>query len=358
MTKPFSIHNLDTGKAWELNDRELAATADDVLRENNRFDAIASRQDRIADLARLSPFDYDRARKAAAQDIGCRVDTLDVEVDKQRRSLGLETEQDDGQGRAVKIQDVVPWPEPVDGDTLVTMLNHAVSTYVVFREEGRDEAADALVFWILHTWLVNYFGISPRLAITSPTKGCGKTTLLTLLNMLARRPKRAGSISPPVSRMCARWADDNRDSLGPVDMGGLINRVADNWRPLFAIADCIGGEWPARIRQAAVALAPREADLHGTILLADIKMIFDGRTGEWSDRMHSEMLTAALAEIEGGRWAEYGKARKPITKNQLAQLLRAFKITPDTVKIGTKALKGYYRHQFTDAWTRYLSRTD
>ena len=34
------------------------------------------------------------------------------------------------------------------------------------------------------------------------------------------------------------------------------------------------------------------------------------------------MLADALAAIEGGRWAEYGKARKPVTKNQLAQLLK------------------------------------
>jgi putative DNA primase/helicase len=32
--------------------------------------------------------------------------------------------------------------------------------------------------------------------VTSPTKGCGKTTILRLLDKLAQRPKRAGSISP------------------------------------------------------------------------------------------------------------------------------------------------------------------
>jgi Protein of unknown function (DUF3631) len=39
------------------------------------------------------------------------------------------------------------------------------------------------------------------------------------------------------ARMCARWADDC--DLGDYDpnMGDLINRVADNWRSLFAIAD-------------------------------------------------------------------------------------------------------------------------
>ena len=61
----------------------------------------------------------------------------------------------------------------------------------------RDDQGDAIAFWILHTWCVNEFSVSPRLAVTSPTKGCGKTTVLRLLNVLTRRPKRAGSISPP-----------------------------------------------------------------------------------------------------------------------------------------------------------------
>jgi hypothetical protein len=31
----------------------------------------------------------------------------------------------------------------------------------------------------------------------------------------------------------------------------MANREADNWTPLFAIADRIGGVWPERIRMAA-----------------------------------------------------------------------------------------------------------
>jgi hypothetical protein len=31
----------------------------------------------------------------------------------------------------------------------------------------------------------------------------------------------------------------------------LQNQAADNWRPLIAIADAAGGEWPSRVRQIA-----------------------------------------------------------------------------------------------------------
>jgi hypothetical protein len=138
-------------------------------------------------------------------------------------------------------------------------------------------------------------------------------------------------------------------------MGGLINRVADNWRPLFAIADLIGSDWPDRVRKAAIALASKDSDSTKTMLLADIKAAFDSREGEWADRMFSEMLAEALAGMEGRPWAEFGKARKPITKNQLAGMLDGFHITPATVRIGGKTLKGYARHQFVEAWERYLA---
>jgi Protein of unknown function (DUF3631) len=152
--------------------------------------------------------------------------------------------------------------------------------------------------------------------------------------------------------MCARWADDYAEQIAEInpDMNGLINRTADNWRPLFAIADVIGLDWPVRIREAAAALAPRESDTTGTMVLADILAIFDER----GERIWSEELCEHLAAIEGRPWAEFGKARKPISKHQLARLLARFHIEPDNVRIGERVKRGYHRHQFVDASQRYL----
>jgi putative DNA primase/helicase len=305
-------------------------------------------------LAALDPIGYEAVRIEAAKQLGFRASILDREVATTRRVLGLEINSgEDGQGRPVKIVDVLPWHEPVDGDFIASTLAAAVKTYAVLA----DTAADTIGLWVLHTWLVNECTMSPRLAITSPTKGCGKTTILRILNTVVRRPKRAGSISPAalfrlveqcqptilldetekyiehgsdlhallneghckggtvlrvlgenselrefsvfgavsfarngrlpddleqrsiviemqrrrpdevltdlrddrcealqnVARMCARWAQDTKlDGYDP-DMGGLINRIADNWRTLFAIAD----DTPLRIRHPANALFGR-----------------------------------------------------------------------------------------------------
>jgi len=64
----------------------------------------------------------------------------------------------------------------------------------------------------------------------------------------------------------------------------LINRTADNWRPLFTIADLIGLDWPARIREAADIMIGTEPDSDDSVLLADIKTTFEARD---ADRLSS-----------------------------------------------------------------------
>ncbi len=52
------------------------------------------------------------------------------------------------------------------------------------------------------------------------------------------------------------------------------NRTADNWRPLIAIADVAGGEWPERAREIAIGDKMPVQEL-GIMLLEDIKKVFE-----------------------------------------------------------------------------------
>ena len=158
-----------------------------------------------------------------------------------------------------------------------------------------------------------------------------------------------------ISRMCARWRDDNIEMLSDIDpdMGGRINRDEDNWRPLFTIADYIGADWPERIREAAKILTPKESESIGPMLLADIRAIF-GHGEQAIDRIGSQHCCNQLAAMEGRPWAEW-KIGKPITPNQLARLLKTFGIIPENVRIELDVLKGYLRYRFTAVWERYLS---
>ena len=161
-------------------------------------------------------------------------------------------------------------------------------------------------------------------------------------------------------RKLARWGQDNLEPLrnAEPDMGQLHNRLADNWRPLFAIADVVGGDWPRLAREAMRGLftTTDEAETAGVMLLADIRDIFVERG---ADRLTSAELVDALVSMEGRPWAEWGKGEKPITQNTVARLLKAFGIKPGTIRLPEeKTLKGYYRAKFEEDFRRYLPDPD
>jgi hypothetical protein len=53
----------------------------------------------------------------------------------------------------------------------------------------------AVSLWIAHTFVYQRFTVTPRLMVTSPVRGCGKTTLLDLLEAMCVRPLKSDSIT-------------------------------------------------------------------------------------------------------------------------------------------------------------------
>ncbi|MBM3734100.1 MAG: DUF3631 domain-containing protein, partial [Acidimicrobiia bacterium] len=173
----------------------------------------------------------------------------------------------------------------------------------------------------------------------------------------ARFDSRRTASETEVCRRLARWTADAAPQLETLDPSlpeTAFNRLADNWRPLFAIAQTAGGDWPARAVAAFISLTnDDDLDAHGlgTTLLADIRDVLAASRG---DRIASVRLAEALAEIEGRPWAEFGKSRRPISANHLARLLRPFGISSHTVRLGDDTAKGYQLDDFQEAFTRYL----
>jgi putative DNA primase/helicase len=162
-----------------------------------------------------------------------------------------------------------------------------------------------------------------------------------------------------ICRKCARWAADNFEALRACDPQlpqTAFNRLADNWRPLCAIAQVAGGDWPKRAGEAFAKLTSSDdldAQGIGTTLLADIAKVFNE---EGTDKLPSAKLAESLAAIEGRPWAEWGRLRKPITPNQLANLLRRFGISPQGIRIGNETPRGYLLEQFQEQFDRYLPK--
>jgi hypothetical protein len=378
----------------------------------------------------------------------------------------------------VSFPEVEPWPDRVAGDQLLTDVAKAIRNHVVMADHSRDLAA----LWVVHSYLIDCFLISPRLATRSATRRCGKTTLLDVLARLVKCPlpaanssasaifrviegyqptllvdeadtflreneelrgvlnsghRRGGqvlrtvgddhevrafktygavaialigqlpgtltdrsvtidlkrrlaseSIEPfrldrtdhldTLARKVARWAQDNAEAIRAADpemLAGVFNREADNLRPLLAIADAAGGEWPVRARKAAVAGRedgePDEASWL-ELLITDINRIWLidrsekmplPKDSKGRPCLPSAELATRLVAIEGRPWAEFGRGGKPITQNKLARLLAPLKIKPYRTRLTMTRDDGtpyednvhvYGLWQFDDAFARFL----
>jgi hypothetical protein len=53
----------------------------------------------------------------------------------------------------------------------------------------------AVALWTLHTYVFQQFTFTPRLAMLSPVRRCGKTTLLVLLEMLTANADRSDNVT-------------------------------------------------------------------------------------------------------------------------------------------------------------------
>lgn len=159
-----------------------------------------------------------------------------------------------------------------------------------------------------------------------------------------------------LKRQLARWVTDNLAALEacePTLPPQAFNRVADNWRPLFAIAELVGGDWLERVHRAFVALSAPDDDGEsiGVLLLADIRTLFEARD---TNRLSSAEMVEALAAKEERPWPEWSHG-KPITVRQLASLLKPFGIKPHGIRIGDATPRGYDLAQFQEVFARYLT---
>jgi hypothetical protein len=130
----------------------------------------------------------------------------------------------------------------------------------------------------------------------------------------------------------------------------ITDRNADVWEALIAVADAIGGEWPDRTREAAVALVAESRDVEpslGVRLLQDLRNVFGD-----AQEIPSKALLHALHEIEEAPWADL--KGKPLDERGLAHRLRQYGVKPKTIRVGTTTPKGYARADLVDVWQRYL----
>lgn len=90
-----------------------------------------------------------------------------------------------------RVDDPEPWPMEVDGDALMKEVVGTIERYCVLP----PGASTAIGLWVVHTYAMDAWSISPILLLRSPDRQCGKTTLLSLLEWLTLRPELVSNIT-------------------------------------------------------------------------------------------------------------------------------------------------------------------
>jgi hypothetical protein len=159
----------------------------------------------------------------------------------------------------------------------------------------------------------------------------------------------------PIQAELAEWAVSHVDALEvarPDMPQELSDRAQDTWEPLMAIADLAGGVWPERAREAAIDLSSREATDSDSLqvrLLSDIKGIFEEKG---INEIRTSELVRSLVDMEVAPWGDL--RGKPLDARSLARLLKGFFVKPTSWREGTATARGYLKHDFLDAWSRYV----
>ena len=145
-------------------------------------------------------------------------------------------------------QPPLPPPQPPKGidprTDVLTLLYDAIGKYIDVTERERL----AIALWVIHTYTYENFSHSPRLALLSPTNGCGKSTVFGLFKELCPVPMITPDITPAAifhlvdtyhPTLCLDELD-NADlhsgavrkiiNAGHSRAGGFVNRVAGSYR--------------------------------------------------------------------------------------------------------------------------------
>jgi hypothetical protein len=138
----------------------------------------------------------------------------------------------------------------------------------------------------------------------------------------------------------------------PALPNGVVDRSAEVWRPLVAVADAAGGAWPELARGACLALLDATGEREpstGNKLLEDVRGLLGDRP-----QISTEALLEGLNALEESPWGTY-RGGHPLDALRLRGLLGPYGIkSTDKVRYDKRSVRGYRREDLVDAFNRYL----
>ncbi|MEJ5928723.1 DUF3631 domain-containing protein [Corynebacterium sp. H128] len=239
----------------------------------------------------------------------------------------------------------------------------------VARCEGSAEVMSVVDYQIFSALALA--GIAGKLPDTIRTRAI-------IMNMKKRLPHER--VSPFKSHKAAKeaqsivaafdsWAPSAISTLMDVEPDmppGVVDRPAEVWEPLVAIADMAGGKWPEIVRTACLDHIHAPKDDRGSMsldLLSDIRDVMGhGNDANYFrvDKVKSKELLGLLHQMEDSQWGSL-RGGTSLDTRFMAKLLSGYDVRPIKFKDDiNKAVSGYTlsagqgQAGLADAWSRYL----
>jgi putative DNA primase/helicase len=246
---------LDKAQDWKPTSDDKFKQQTDQQNEDEKAKAKAREDELLAALAKAQGLDYDRRRKAAAKELGVSARALDDEV-KARR--------EDAQVAPLYGHWIVePWPEPIDGDSLLRDIIRRIQRHVVISHDG----ALVIALWIMLSWVHDEIAThSPILNINSAEPESGKSTTMGLVAFLMPRCIASVEASEAaIYRAIKRWGPsfcfDEFDSvLADDDKAALRSVINSGHTRGQGVLRCIGDD---KVPELFPTFAPKAIGMVG-----------------------------------------------------------------------------------------------
>ena len=179
--KPTDFNDLHQREGLETVKAQIEAAMMPEA-DNNELNII---QAKVEKLSKMEPISRDIERKKLMKEYGISAAAINEAI----KNIQAETQPDTS---ASIVSDITLWTETVDGARLLSEISSIISTFAIVPKHMDS----VLALWVVLTYCYNIFRILPQIAIYSPEKRCGKSTLLEILHALVFRGLIASNISP------------------------------------------------------------------------------------------------------------------------------------------------------------------
>ena len=161
-----------------INEQDMKAFNNNEVKTKQDIESL------IDKLSMLPSIEYDRVRRDKAKELGIQVKTLDEAV-KAAKARSRVNDANSPANSNLLFQEVPLWHQAVDIKDLLLDLVIIFDRFAILPRHS----SVTLALWVCFSWCIDSASTAPILAIVSPEKRCGKTTILSLLKLLIFLPK-------------------------------------------------------------------------------------------------------------------------------------------------------------------------